>query len=43
MGDTRKSYRNLVGNTEGKVPLSTPRRKWKKYIKMNLRKLGFEM
>jgi hypothetical protein len=37
MGETRKSYRILVGKPEGKRPLGRPRRRWVDNIKMNLR------
>jgi hypothetical protein len=36
MGESRGSYRILVGNPEGRRPLVKPRRRWEDNIKMNL-------
>jgi hypothetical protein len=32
-------YRVLVGKREGKRPLGIPRRRWEKYIKIDLREI----
>ena len=40
MGERRRVYRVLVGKPEGKRPLRTPRRKWKKNIKMYLQEVA---
>ena len=40
MGKRRGVYRVLVGNSEGKRPLVTPRRRWEGNIKMDLQKMG---
>jgi hypothetical protein len=37
MGENRKVYRVLVGNTEEKKPLGRPRRRWEDEIRMDLR------
>jgi hypothetical protein len=37
MGEGRGVYRVLVGRTEGKRPLRTPRRRWDNNMKMDLR------
>jgi hypothetical protein len=42
MGETRNAYRILVGKPEGKRPLGRPRRRWVDYIKMDLRKIGWD-
>jgi hypothetical protein len=36
-GDMRNAYKNLVGKSEGKRPLTKPRHKWEDNIKMHLR------
>jgi hypothetical protein len=36
----RNVYRLLVGNSQGKIPLGRPRRKWIDDIKMNLLEIG---
>jgi hypothetical protein len=40
MGETRNSYRILVGKPEGKRPLGRPRRRWVDNIKMDLGEIG---
>jgi hypothetical protein len=44
MGEGRgvKKYRVLVGRPEGKRPLGRHRRRWKDYIKMELRGIGID-
>jgi hypothetical protein len=37
MGERRKLYRVLVGNSEGKRLLGRPRRRWEDAIRMDLR------
>jgi hypothetical protein len=41
-GEKRNAYRILVGKSEGKKPLGTPRRRWVDNIKMALRKIGWD-
>jgi hypothetical protein len=41
MGEERKVYRVLVGNTEGKRPFATPRRRWEHGIGMDLREIDW--
>jgi hypothetical protein len=41
-GAKRNAYRILVGKTEGKRPLGTPRSRWEDNIKMDLRKIGWD-
>jgi hypothetical protein len=41
MGEKRYVYRILMGKTEGKRPLGTPRRRWEDNIKMDLRGIGW--
>jgi hypothetical protein len=41
MGETRNSYRILVGKLEGKRPLGRPRRRWVDNIKMDLGDIGW--
>jgi len=41
MGERRGAYRVLVGNPEGKRPLSRPRHRWEDNIKMDLQKVGW--
>jgi hypothetical protein len=36
----RKLYTVLVGKLEGKRPLEKPRRRWKDWIRMDLRVIG---
>jgi hypothetical protein len=40
MGEERNVYRVLIGKPEGKRPLGTPRRRWKEWIRMDLREIG---
>jgi hypothetical protein len=42
MGETRNTYRILVGKPEGKRPLGRPRRRWVDNIKMDLRETGWD-
>jgi hypothetical protein len=42
MGETRNSYRILVGKPEGKRPLGRPRRSWVDNIKMDLGEIGWD-
>jgi hypothetical protein len=41
MGEKRNSYRILMGNPEGKIPLGRPRRRWMDNIKTDLREIGW--
>jgi hypothetical protein len=41
MGETRNTYRILVGKPEGKRPLGRPRRTWVDNVKMDLREVGW--
>jgi hypothetical protein len=41
MGEKMNAYRVLVGKTEGKRPLRTPRRRREDNIKMDLRDIGW--
>jgi hypothetical protein len=40
MGEERKVYKVLVGQSEGKRPLGRPRRRWEDGIRMDLRETG---
>ncbi|KAJ4441958.1 hypothetical protein ANN_11822 [Periplaneta americana] len=42
MGESRNSYRVLVGRLEGKRPLGRPRRRWEDNIKMDFREVGYD-
>jgi hypothetical protein len=42
MGETKNTYRILVGKPEGKRPLGRPRRKWVDNIKIDLRETGLD-
>jgi hypothetical protein len=42
MGETRNSYRILVGKPEGKRPLGRPRRRWVDNIKMDFGEIGWD-
>jgi hypothetical protein len=41
MREERKSYKVLVGKSEGKRPLGRPRRRWEDEIRMNLKDIGW--
>jgi hypothetical protein len=41
-GETRNSYRILVGKPQGKRPLGRPRRRWVDNIKVDLREIGWD-
>jgi hypothetical protein len=41
IGEGRNVYRVLVGKPEGKRPLERPRRRWKNWMKMDLREIGW--
>jgi hypothetical protein len=41
LGERKGTYRALVGNTEGKRPLGSPRRRWEDNIKIDLQKVGW--
>jgi hypothetical protein len=40
MGELRNSYKILIGNPEGKVPVGRPRRRCDGNIRMYLREIG---
>jgi hypothetical protein len=42
MGEKMNACRILVGNSEGKIPLGRPRRRWVSNIKMDLREIGWD-
>jgi hypothetical protein len=42
MGERRGTYRVSVGKPEGQSPLESPRRSWKRNIKMDLQEVGCE-
>ncbi|KAJ4448383.1 hypothetical protein ANN_10399 [Periplaneta americana] len=42
MGESRNSYRVLVGRSEGTRPLGRPRRRWEDNIEMDLRDVGYD-
>ncbi|KAJ4447853.1 hypothetical protein ANN_09861 [Periplaneta americana] len=42
MGESRNSYRVLVGRPEGKRPLGRPRRRWEDNIKIDLREVEYD-
>jgi hypothetical protein len=42
IGETRNTYRILVGKPEGKRPPGKPRRRWVDNIKMDLREIGWD-
>ncbi|KAJ4447238.1 hypothetical protein ANN_09242 [Periplaneta americana] len=42
MGESRNTYRVLVGRPGGKRPLGRPRRRWEDNIKMDLREVGYD-
>jgi hypothetical protein len=39
MGESKSTYRVLVGKTEEKRPLGCPRRRWEDNIKMDLKEV----
>jgi hypothetical protein len=41
MGEVRGAYNILVGRSEGRRPLGSPRRRWKENIRMDLGEIGF--
>jgi hypothetical protein len=41
MGEVRGAYNILVGRSEGRRPLGSPRHRWEDNIKMDLREIGF--
>jgi hypothetical protein len=43
VGDKSNVYRILVGKPESKRPLGRPRRRWVDSIKMDLRKIGWNV
>ncbi|KAJ4449247.1 hypothetical protein ANN_00644 [Periplaneta americana] len=42
MGESRNSYRVLVGRPEGKRLLGRPRRRWEDNMEMDLREVGYD-
>jgi hypothetical protein len=40
MGETRNTYKILVGKREGKRPLARPKRRWVDNINMNRTEIG---
>jgi hypothetical protein len=42
MGESRNTYRILVGKREEKTPLGRPRTRWVNNIKMDLREVGWD-
>jgi hypothetical protein len=40
MGEERKVYKVLAGQSEGKRPFGRPRRRWEDGIRMDLKKIG---
>jgi hypothetical protein len=40
VGESRGAYRILVGKTEERRPLKTPRHEWEDNIKIDLREVG---
>jgi hypothetical protein len=41
--EERKVYKVLVGKPKGKRPLRRPRRRWEDGIRMDVRKIGWEV
>jgi hypothetical protein len=41
-GEMRNACKVFVGRPEGKRPLKRPRFRWKDYIRMDLREVGWE-
>ncbi|KAJ4426786.1 hypothetical protein ANN_26585 [Periplaneta americana] len=42
LGESRNTYRVLVGRPEGKRPLGRPRRRWEDNIKMDLKEVAYD-
>jgi hypothetical protein len=42
MGEKKNAYRLLVGNSEGKIPLGRPRRRWVDNVKMDPGEIGWD-
>jgi hypothetical protein len=42
MGDSRNSYRDLVGKAEGKITIGKHTYRWNGNIKMNYKEVGWE-
>jgi hypothetical protein len=40
-GERRDVHKVLVWKSKGKIPLGTPKRKWKDNIKMDLQEVGW--
>jgi hypothetical protein len=43
MGESRKMYKVLARKPEGKRPLGRPRRRWEDGIRMDFRKIGWDV
>jgi hypothetical protein len=43
MGDMRNAYKIFFGNPERRIPLGIPRRRLEDNIRMDLRKIGWEV
>jgi hypothetical protein len=43
MGETRNTYKILIGKPEETWPIGRPRRKWEDNIRLNLREVGREV
>jgi len=41
--ESKGAYRTLVGRSDGKRPLTIPRRRWEDKVKMNLQEVGWGM
>jgi hypothetical protein len=41
MGERRGMYRVLLGKSEGKSPIGSPRYRWEDNFKMNLQEVGW--
>jgi hypothetical protein len=42
IGEVRNAYKILVGNSDRKRPLGSPKRRWEDSIRMNLREIEWE-
>jgi len=42
-GESSGAHRILVGNPDGKTPLSRPRRRWEDNMQTNLKEVGMEL